>query len=118
MKRVVLFIVALVSIVLGANALAQSRTKVGDGVYLVMYGNKAIIEDDNNQRSISVEIFQESINRQTSQKIYKVVCGKWTKRVVKDGLKAGFAPYEYYKNGEVVGVDIDIANEIAKELNY
>lgn len=75
MKRVVLFIVALVSIVLGANALAQSRTKVGDGVYLVMYGNKAIIEDDNNQRSISVEIFQESINRQTSQKIYKVVCG-------------------------------------------
>ena len=31
--------------------------------------------------------------------------------------EAGFAPYEYYKNGEVVGVDIDIANEIAKELN-
>ena len=91
MKRVVLFLVALVSIVLGANALAQSRTKVGDGVYLVMYGNKAIIEDDNNQRSISVEIFQKSINRQTSQKIYKVVCGKWTKRVVKDGLKAAIA---------------------------
>lgn len=31
--------------------------------------------------------------------------------------EAGFAPYEYYKGGEVVGVDIDIANEIAKELN-
>lgn len=30
--------------------------------------------------------------------------------------EAGFAPYEYYKDGEIVGVDIDIANEIAKEL--
>lgn len=30
--------------------------------------------------------------------------------------EAGFAPYEYYEDGEIVGVDIDIANEIAKEL--
>lgn len=91
MKRFALLLVALVSLVFGTNALAQSRTKVGDGVYLVMYGNKAVIEDDNNQRSISVEISQESIDRQTNQKIYKVACGKWTKRVVKDGLKAAIA---------------------------
>ena len=31
--------------------------------------------------------------------------------------EAGFAPYEYYDNGEIVGVDIDIAKEIAKELD-
>ena len=31
--------------------------------------------------------------------------------------EAGFAPYEYYSNGEIVGVDIDIAKEIAKYLN-
>lgn len=31
--------------------------------------------------------------------------------------EAGFAPYEYYDNGEIVGVDIDIAKEIAKSLN-
>lgn len=31
--------------------------------------------------------------------------------------EAGFAPYEYYENGEIVGVDIDIAKEIAKYLN-
>lgn len=31
--------------------------------------------------------------------------------------EAGFAPYEYYEDGEIVGVDIDIAKEIAKELN-
>ena len=30
--------------------------------------------------------------------------------------EAGFAPYEYYNNGEIVGVDIDIAREIANEL--
>ena len=31
--------------------------------------------------------------------------------------EAGFAPYEYYSNGEIVGVDIDIAREIANYLN-
>lgn len=30
--------------------------------------------------------------------------------------EAGFAPYEYYENGEIVGVDIEIANEIADAL--
>lgn len=30
--------------------------------------------------------------------------------------EAGFAPYEYYKAGEIVGVDVDIANEIAKSM--
>ncbi len=31
--------------------------------------------------------------------------------------EAGFAPYEYYENGEIVGVDVDIAKEIAKYLD-
>ncbi len=30
--------------------------------------------------------------------------------------EAGFAPYEYYENGEIVGVDVDIAKQIAKKL--
>lgn len=30
--------------------------------------------------------------------------------------EAGFAPYEYYEDGEIVGVDIDIAKEIADSL--
>lgn len=30
--------------------------------------------------------------------------------------EAGFAPYEYYSNGEIVGVDIEIAQKIAKNL--
>lgn len=31
--------------------------------------------------------------------------------------KAGFAPYEFYENNEIVGVDIEIAKEIAKSMN-
>jgi polar amino acid transport system substrate-binding protein len=42
-------------------------------------------------------------------------CGKKEKLVLV--TEAGFAPYEYYDNGEIVGVDIDIANEIAKSLD-
>lgn len=30
--------------------------------------------------------------------------------------EAGFSPYEYYSDGKIVGVDVDIAREIAKEL--
>ena len=30
--------------------------------------------------------------------------------------EAGFAPYEYYEGGEIVGIDIDIGKEIAKEM--
>jgi polar amino acid transport system substrate-binding protein len=31
--------------------------------------------------------------------------------------EAGFAPYEFYENGEIVGVDIEIAEEIAEYLD-
>ena len=31
--------------------------------------------------------------------------------------EAGFAPYEYYEDGEIVGVDIEIAKIIASKLN-
>ena len=31
--------------------------------------------------------------------------------------EAGFAPYEYYENGDIVGVDVEIAKEIAKSLD-
>lgn len=43
-------------------------------------------------------------------------CGKKDDELVL-ATEAGFAPYEYYKDGEIVGVDIDIAKEIAKRLD-
>ena len=47
--------------------------------------------------------------------IFLVGCGKNENELVMV-TEAGFAPYEYYDNGEIVGVDVDIANEIAKEM--
>ena len=43
-------------------------------------------------------------------------CGKDDNKLVMV-TEAGFAPYEYYENGEIVGVDIYIAKEIAKYLD-
>lgn len=43
-------------------------------------------------------------------------CGKRSNDELVLATEAGFAPYEYYKDGKVVGVDIDIAKEIAKNL--
>lgn len=43
-------------------------------------------------------------------------CGKRNSNELIMVTEAGFAPYEYYENSEVVGVDVDIAREIAKEM--
>ena len=42
-------------------------------------------------------------------------CKKNTNEIIMV-TEAGFAPYEYYDGGEIVGVDVDIAREIAKYL--
>ena len=41
--------------------------------------------------------------------IFLVGCGKNENELIMV-TEAGFAPYEYYDNGEIVGVDVDIAN--------
>lgn len=48
--------------------------------------------------------------------IVMVGCGKKDDNKLVMVTEAAFAPYEYYENGEIVGVDVDIAREIAKEL--
>lgn len=44
-----------------------------------------------------------------------VGCGKNENELVMV-TEAGFAPYEYYENGEIVGIDVDISKEIANYL--
>ena len=48
--------------------------------------------------------------------VFLTACGKNDKQLIV-ATEAGFAPYEYYEAGEIVGVDIDIAREISKKLN-
>lgn len=42
-------------------------------------------------------------------------CGKEQNKIVMV-TEAGFAPYEFYEDGQIVGVDVEVAKEIAKEL--
>ena len=39
-------------------------------------------------------------------------------KVLRVGLNAVFAPFEYVENGEIKGFDIDLINEIGKNLGY
>ena len=73
-------------LMIGNPSFTQTKTKISEGLYLVDYAGTYVIEDEVNQHSISITITEEIKNRQTDEKIYKVVCGKWTKRTVKDGL--------------------------------
>ena len=43
-------------------------------------------------------------------------CGKKDDSKLIMVTDAGFAPYEYYSNGEIVGVDVDIAKEVAASM--
>lgn len=88
-------LVTLITILfLPFTANAQKRTQIQEGVYLVVYGNTAVIEDEINHRTISMEISQEIKDRRTNEKIYKVVCGKYTRRVAQwalhEAIKAGY----------------------------
>jgi hypothetical protein len=89
MKKILLICFAVIGLAFTANA--QERTKIKDGLYLVSYGKSVVIEDEVNQRSISMEIAQEGIDQRNGEMVYNVVCGKWTKRVVKLGLKSAVA---------------------------
>lgn len=88
MKKVLLVAIALFAVI-AVNA--QERTKIKDGLYLVRYGNTAVIEDDENSRTISISVTKEIDDRNTGEATYNVVCGKWTKRVAKYGLKTAVA---------------------------
>lgn len=89
MKKLLLICLSVVGFTLIANA--QERIQIKEGLYLVSYGNAVVIEDDVNQRTISMEIAQEGIDQKNGEMVYNVVCGKWTKRTVKDGLKIAIA---------------------------
>lgn len=88
MKRFIMVLFAVLASFSFVDTIsAQTRVRVDDGVYLVRYGKTSVLEDEKNQRSISIEIAQDGIDQRNKEKVYKVVCGKWTKRVVKKALK-------------------------------
>lgn len=53
MKKTLVLLIAMFA-VFAANA--QDRIKIKDGLYLASYGNTAVIEDDENNRTISMSV--------------------------------------------------------------
>ena len=49
-----------------------------------------------------------------------ISCGKKDngEKKLRVGLNAVFAPFEYVENGQVAGFDVDLINEIGKNLGY
>lgn len=86
-----LFIIAVLALFLIPNtANAQKRTKLADGIYLVTYGNTAVIEDDNSQQSISLSIERREDN--SGRPIYDLLCGnKYTKGLAKTALQSAIS---------------------------
>ena len=84
MKKMLFALLLFLGITLSVNA--QERFRLTEHVTIVNYGSTFWLEDDKNQMSISISIAQEGIDRRNNQKMYKVVCGDFTKTVVKTAV--------------------------------
>ncbi len=65
----------------------NNRIKLTEHVALVNCGDIYWLEDDKNQMSISISLAQRGVDKRTGKKIYSVVCGEFSKTVVKAGVK-------------------------------
>ena len=82
MKRIPLIIVAFLLTLPFVQA--QERTKIVEGVYLVRYGNTAVVEDDINQitwtLSVTAEQKTDNTGRKLGEYVYTFACAnKYTK---------------------------------------
>lgn len=71
---------------------SQQRTKIIDGVYIVRYGNIAVVEDDINQMTWNLSVTSEEKTDEKGNKlgeyVYHFACAnKYTKGLTKFALK-------------------------------
>ena len=102
----------------GGESFAQNRTKIIDGVYLVRYGNVAVVEDDINQKtwrlSVNAEEKKDSQGRPTGELIYELACGnKYTKGLTKFALSGAITTSLTAVAGPYGTVTAQVANMIA-----
>ena len=121
MKQNYSLLVTLITILfLSFTANAKNRTQIQNGVYLVTYGNTAVIEDEINHRTISMVISQEISDRKTNEKVYKVVCGKYTRRVAQwalhEAIKAGYQAAVGTGGSSLTVSAIALAADLAYEM--
>lgn len=86
MKKVLLFLLTLLAC--GSVIFAQERTKIADGLFLVRYGNVAVIEDDIHQCTIQLKVEDTKQKNSYGQQLYNVFCGnEYTKGIAKNTMK-------------------------------
>lgn len=90
MKRLLLIIAAF--LLAFPFVQAQQRTKIVEGVYLVRFGNTAVVEDDINKMtwnlSVTAEEKTDDMGRKLGEYVYTFACAnKYTKGLTKFALK-------------------------------
>lgn len=76
---------ALVAIIFcSQSVLAQQRTEVAKGVFIVTYGNVTVIENDNTQQTVRIKV------QKKEDSMYDIICGDTVvKTIAKSGLRDG-----------------------------
>lgn len=105
------FIVAIAFLFMAFAASAQQRTKIADGVYLVRYGNTAVLEDDINQKTWNMSVTRQK--KSAGEYVYDFACGnKYTKAITKYALKSAITAGVAYGTGSptLAGLSAKIAD--------
>lgn len=90
MKKLLFFLGVIVAF--SSAVFAQERTRIADGLYLVRYGNTAVIEDDIHQCTLQLKVEKTNQTDSHGQAVYNLFCGnKYTKGVAKTTMKAAIS---------------------------
>lgn len=97
---------------------SQHRTKIVDGVYLVRYGNIAVIEDDIMQRtwhlSVTTEEKKDESGNKIGEYVYHFACeNKYTKNLTKFALEGVIVASLTSTTMGAGAITTDIATSIA-----
>ena len=98
--------------------IAQERTKIVDGVYLVRHGNIAVVEDDINQitwnLSVTVEESTDENGNKLGEYVYHFACAnKYTKGLTKFALKGAIVASLTSATMGVGTITADVAATVA-----
>lgn len=116
MRKIALIVLCWLSIL--PALIAQERTKIVDGVYLIRHGNIAVIEDDINQitwnLSVTVEESTDENGNKLGEYVYHFACAnKYTKGLTKFALKGAIVASLTSATMGVGTITADVAATVA-----
>lgn len=116
MRKIALIVLCLLSTL--PALIAQERTKIVDGVYLVRHGNIAVVEDDINQitwnLSVTIEESTDENGNKLGEYVYHFACAnKYTKGLTKFALKGAIVASLTSATMGVGTITADVAATVA-----